>query len=44
MSQKYAFIAAQHADSAAAGTGPAPTIVQMLGWLAVSKSGFYEWV
>jgi putative transposase len=43
VSQKYAFIAAHHAESTAA-TGLAPTIVQMLCWLAVSRSGFYEWL
>ncbi|ADT96939.1 transposase [Mycolicibacterium gilvum Spyr1] len=42
MSQKYAFIAAEHADGATF-AGMAPTIVQMLKWLGVSKSGFYEW-
>ena len=39
MSEKYAFIAAQYADQAP----DAPTIAQMLCWLGVSKSGFYEW-
>ncbi|WP_370501498.1 hypothetical protein NWT09_12290 [Mycolicibacterium sp. jd] len=43
MSQKYAFIAAEHAEGAAV-TGMAPTIVQMLAWLGVSKSGYYEWL
>ena len=28
---------------AAAGTGPAPTLSQMCGWLEVSRSGFYDW-
>lgn len=42
MSQKYAFIAAQYADHAR-DAGDAPTLAQMLGWLGVSKSGFYEW-
>lgn len=42
MSQKYAFIAAEHATGTSS-AGMAPTIVQMLAWLAVSKSGFYEW-
>ena len=32
MSQKYAFIAAEHADGATF-AGMAPTIVQMLKWL-----------
>lgn len=43
MSQKYAFIADEHATSDAS-AGTAPTIVQMLAWLTVSKSGFYEWL
>jgi len=43
VSQKYAYIAEQHADRATA-AGVVPTIVQMLAWLAVSKSGFYEWL
>lgn len=46
MSEKYAFIAAEYATFEAAGTAgtpAAPTVSKMLGWLAVSKSGFYEW-
>jgi len=43
VSQKYAFIAAEHAEGAAV-AGMAPTIVQMLAWLGVSKSGYYEWL
>jgi transposase InsO family protein len=39
VSEKYAFIAAESA------TGEdAPTIARMCSWLAVSKSGFYEWL
>jgi putative transposase len=39
VSEKYALIAAQDA------TGEdAPTITAMCSWLAVSKSGFYEWL
>jgi putative transposase len=39
VSEKYAFIAAQDA------TGEdAPTIAAMCAWLAVSKSGFYDWL
>ena len=39
MSEKYALIAAEDA------TGEdAPTITAMCAWLAVSKSGFYEWL
>lgn len=46
MSEKYAFVAAEYAEHEAAGTAgtpAAPTITKMLGWLEVSKSGFYEW-
>ncbi len=39
MSEKYAFIAAQ--DATVEG---APTVVLMCTWLAVSTSGFYEWL
>ena len=39
MSEKYAFIAAESAAGA-----DAPTIARMCAWLAVSKSGFYEWL
>ena len=42
MSDKYAFIAAEYAQPAAE-PAEAPTLAQMLGWLSVSKSGFYEW-
>lgn len=42
MSEKYAFIAAQYANHAP-DAGDAPTLAQMLRWLGVSKSGFYEW-
>jgi len=41
VSEKYAFIDAECADLPA--YGEAPTVVQMCGWLEVSKSGFYEW-
>lgn len=46
MSDKYAFVAAEYAELAAAGvagTPAAPTLTKMLAWLGVSKSGFYEW-
>jgi putative transposase len=39
VSEKYAFIAAESAASE-----DAPTIAAMCTWLAVSKSGFYEWL
>ncbi len=43
MSDKYAFIAAEYARNEAEGVADAPTLTQMLSWLEVSKSGFYEW-
>jgi transposase InsO family protein len=43
VSEKYEFIDAEYADHRAAEAADAPTIVQMCAWLAVSKSGFYEW-
>jgi putative transposase len=42
VSEKYEFIDAEYADNRAA-AGGAPTITQMCAWLAVSRSGFYEW-
>lgn len=41
MSEKYSFVGAECAGLSAEGT--APTVVQMCGWLGVSKSGFYDW-
>jgi putative transposase len=43
VSDKYEFIDAEYAESITAAGGPAPTIIQMCGWLGVSRSGFYEW-
>ena len=44
MSDKYAFIDAEYATVPAdTEAGAAPTIGQMCRWLAVSRSGFYEW-
>jgi transposase InsO family protein len=40
VSEKYSFIDAEYANVPA---GNAPTIVQMCGWLGVSKSGYYDW-
>lgn len=42
MSERYEFIDAEYANQSAAFAGRAPTIVQMCGWLGVSRSGFYE--
>ena len=42
MSEKYAFIDAEHA-TVAADTACAPSITQMCSWLQVSRSGYYEW-
>jgi transposase InsO family protein len=41
VSDKFAFIDAECA--AAPAEGDAPTVVQMCGWLGVSKSGYYDW-
>ena len=41
MSEKYAFIEAEHA-TVAGETACAPTVTQMCGWLNFT-SGFYEW-
>lgn len=43
MSDKYAFIAGEYARNPADESADAPTLIQMLAWLGVSKSGFYEW-
>ena len=46
MSDKYAFADAEYAHHQAAGNAgspAAPTLTQMLAWLGVSRSGFYEW-
>lgn len=42
MSEKYAFIAEEYAQGTADNVD-APTLRQMLCWLGVSKSGYYEW-
>jgi putative transposase len=42
VSEKYSLIDAECATNPAL-AGDAPTIVQMCGWLGVSKSGYYEW-
>jgi putative transposase len=43
VSDKYAFIAAEYAHDRADESADAPTVIQMLAWLGLSKSGFYEW-
>ena len=43
MSVRYEFIDAEYANVPAEKAGDAPAIVQMCGWLGVSKSGYYEW-
>lgn len=43
MTEKCEFIDAEYADAAAAGAACAPTLVQMCGWLGISRSGFYDW-
>jgi transposase InsO family protein len=42
VSDKYSLIDAEYAGTPAS-AGCAPTVVQMCGWLGVSKSGYYEW-
>jgi putative transposase len=42
VSEKYAFIEAEHA-AVAADAACAPGITQMCSWLRVSRSGYYEW-
>lgn len=42
MTEKYRFIDAQYAISS--GEENAPSIVQMCGWLEVSRSGYYDWL
>ena len=43
MTGKYEFIDAEYAVLPENGVAYAPTIMQMCGWLGVSKSGYYEW-
>jgi putative transposase len=43
VSCKYEFIDAEYAVLPENGVAYAPTIIQMCGWLGVSKSGYYEW-
>ena len=43
MSERYSFIDAEYADVPVEVADTAPTVVQMCGWLGVSKSGYYEW-
>lgn len=44
MSEKYEFIAAEYAHNKAENVADAPALTQMLAWLNVSKSGYYEWL
>ena len=43
MTCKYEYIDAEYAVLPENGAAYAPTIMQMCGWLGVSKSGYYEW-
>ena len=43
MTGKYSFIDAEYAGTPGEDAGDAPTIMQMCGWLGVSKSGYYDW-
>jgi transposase InsO family protein len=44
VSEKYRFTAEEYANNNTARVADAPTLTQMLTWLNVSKSGFYEWL
>jgi transposase InsO family protein len=43
VTEKYRFIAEEYANKHTRGLVNAPTLTQMLAWLGVSKSGYYEW-
>ena len=43
VSDRYAFIDVGYARNKSTGAADAPTLTQMLAWLGVSTSGFYEW-
>jgi transposase InsO family protein len=43
VTDKYEFIDAEYAVMPEEGAVYAPTIMQMCGWLRVSRSGYYEW-
>jgi putative transposase len=43
VTEKYSFIDAEYDDAPEENAGDAPGIIQMCGWLGVSKSGYYEW-
>ena len=43
MTGKYSFIDAEYAGTPGEDAGDAPAIMQMCGWLGVSKSGYYDW-
>jgi transposase InsO family protein len=44
VSEKYEFIDAEYIANIDNPVVGAPTVVQMCGWLSVSKSGYYEWL
>jgi hypothetical protein len=43
VTEKYSFIDAGYAEMPGKDAGDAPAIMQMCGWLGVSKSGYYDW-
>jgi putative transposase len=43
VTEKYSFIDAEYAGTSGEDVDAAPAIMQMCGWLEVSKSGYYEW-
>jgi transposase InsO family protein len=44
VTEKYSFVDAEYAGTPGEDEGDAPTIMQMCGWLGVSKSGYYDWL
>src|SRR6202046_3335832 len=43
VTEKYEFIDAEYAETAAADAACAPSLAQMCAWLGISRSGFYGW-
>jgi transposase InsO family protein len=44
VSERFAFIVAEHATNICSIAADLPTIAQMCAWLGVSKSGYYDWL
>jgi hypothetical protein len=43
VTERYSFIDAECAETPGEDAGDAPAIMQVCGWLGVSKSGYYDW-